>query len=161
MGDQSRNAEKVELTGMALRISKMNLKIDDIVLKVKRLLNEGSFKKNAERMQFLAKINSKRKDRAADLIEIAMNTVKYEGVEDENGRFTINNENLLRDWITPDSRMGFIRGNYLDVYAIAILLFLALSGSFGYALWKIARYSYNKFRSRNKNYRKDLKQKGE
>ncbi|CAG8853638.1 32320_t:CDS:2, partial [Gigaspora margarita] len=124
MGDQPRNAEKVELTGMALRISKTNLKIDDIVLKVKRLLNEESFKKNAERMQFLAKINSKRKDRAADLIEIVMNTVK----------------------------MGFIRGNYLDVYAVAILLFLALSGGFGYALWKIARYSYIKFRSRNKNY---------
>ncbi|KAF0534059.1 UDP-Glycosyltransferase/glycogen phosphorylase [Gigaspora margarita] len=87
--------------------------------------------------------------------------IHYEGIEDENGRFKINNENLLRDWITPDSRMGFIRGNYLDVYAVAILLFLALSGGFGYALWKIARYSYIKFRSRYKNYSKDLKHKRE
>ncbi|CAG8844378.1 9568_t:CDS:1, partial [Racocetra persica] len=57
MGDQPRNSEKLELAGIALRISKMNLKVDDIVLKIKRLLNEESFKKNAERLQFLAKVN--------------------------------------------------------------------------------------------------------
>ncbi|RIB06126.1 Glycosyltransferase Family 1 protein, partial [Gigaspora rosea] len=68
-GDQPRNSELLELAGMALKLSKSNLKVDDIVLKVKRLLNEGSFKMNAERLQFLAKVNSKRKFRAADLIE--------------------------------------------------------------------------------------------
>ncbi|CAG8828555.1 14704_t:CDS:1, partial [Racocetra persica] len=147
MGDQPKNAEKLELAGIALRISRWNLTVDDIVSKVKRLLNEESFKKNAERLQFLARVNSKRKYRAADLIEIVMNTAKYEGIKDENGGFKINNENLLRDWITPDSRMGFIRSKYLDVYAVAIILFLALSGIFGYASWKIARYSYIRFSS--------------
>ncbi|CAG8734759.1 16039_t:CDS:2 [Cetraspora pellucida] len=160
MGDQPSNAEKLELAGMALRISKWDLNVNDIVSKVKRLLNEESFKKNAERLQFLAKVNSKRKYRAADLIEIVLNTVKYEGVEDENGRFKINNENLLRDWITPDLRMGFIRGKYLDVYAVAIILFLVLCGVFGYALWKIARYTYIRF-SENRISQKHLKRKGE
>ncbi|RIB27477.1 Glycosyltransferase Family 1 protein, partial [Gigaspora rosea] len=69
LGDQPRNAELLESAGIALSISKANLQVDDIVSKVKRLLNEESFKKNAERLQFLAKINSKRKYRAADLIE--------------------------------------------------------------------------------------------
>ncbi|CAG8841036.1 26757_t:CDS:2, partial [Racocetra persica] len=40
MSDQFGNAEKLEITGMALRLSKFNLDIDDIILKVKRLLNE-------------------------------------------------------------------------------------------------------------------------
>ncbi|CAG8719934.1 7110_t:CDS:2 [Cetraspora pellucida] len=136
MGDQPRNAEKLELAGIALRISKTNLLVDDIVEKVKRLLNDESFKKNSERLQFLSRINSKRKFRAADLIEITMNTVKYVGVEDDHGRLRINNDNLLRDWITPDSRMGFIRGNYLDVYAFAIFLVFLLFGGFVYTLWK-------------------------
>ncbi|CAG8850382.1 29399_t:CDS:1, partial [Racocetra persica] len=125
--------------------------------KVKRLLNEESFKKNAERLQFLARVNSKRKYRAADLIEIVMNTAKYEEIKDENSRFKINNENLVRDWITPDSRMGFIRKKYLDVYVVAIILFLALSGIFGYASWKIARYSYIRFSRSSKSH---LKHKG-
>ncbi|CAG8849709.1 32650_t:CDS:2, partial [Racocetra persica] len=62
MGDQPRNAKKVELAGMALKISKSNLKVDDIV----------------------SKIIAKEKYRAADLIEIVLNTVKYKGVKDEN-----------------------------------------------------------------------------
>ncbi|RIB05415.1 Glycosyltransferase Family 1 protein [Gigaspora rosea] len=114
-GDQPRNAEMLELAGMALKTSKTDLKLDDIITKVKRSLNEEGFKKNAERLQFLAKVNRKRKYRAADLIVIVLNTAKYEGVKEVNGGFKVDNENLLRDWITPDTRMGFIRGNNLDV----------------------------------------------
>ncbi|CAG8477014.1 19160_t:CDS:2 [Gigaspora margarita] len=51
------------------------------------------------------------KYRAADLIEIVMSSAKYQGVKDENGEFKVDNENLLRDWNTPDTRMGFIREN--------------------------------------------------
>ncbi|CAG8572539.1 1602_t:CDS:2, partial [Scutellospora calospora] len=126
MIDQFGNAEKLESAGMALRLSKLNLNVDDIVLKVKRLLNEESFKINAERLQFVAKVNSKRKYRAADLIEIVMNTIKYEGIKDENGNLRIDNNALLKDWITPDTRMGFIRGNYIDVYGTFIIIVLAL-----------------------------------
>ncbi|CAG8851358.1 19540_t:CDS:1, partial [Racocetra persica] len=38
IGDQPVNAEKLELAGMALRLSKFDLTVDDIVLKIKRLL---------------------------------------------------------------------------------------------------------------------------
>ncbi|CAG8718948.1 13571_t:CDS:2, partial [Gigaspora margarita] len=116
MGDQFGNAEKLEVAGMALKLSKFNLTVDDIVLKIKRLLSEESFKKNAERLSFVAKLNSKRKYRAADLIEMVMNTVKYDGIKDENGNLRTNNNVLLRDWITANKRMGFIKGNYIDVY---------------------------------------------
>ncbi|RIB27480.1 Glycosyltransferase Family 1 protein [Gigaspora rosea] len=154
-GDQPRNAELLESAGIALSISRANLQVDDIVSKVKRLLNEESFKKNAERLQFLAKINSKRKYRAADLIEIVMNTAKYQGVKDENGGFKVDNENLLRDWITPDTRMGFIRGKYLDVYGAAVIIFLVLLGGFTYTLWKIS-YFYITFRKENRDSQKSL-----
>ncbi|KAF0551561.1 UDP-Glycosyltransferase/glycogen phosphorylase [Gigaspora margarita] len=157
MGDQPRNAEMLESAGIALTISKANLKIHDVVSKVKRLLNEVSFKRNAKILQFLVKINSKRKYRAADLIEIVMNTVKYQGVKDENGGFKVDNENLLRDWITADTRMGFIRGKYLDIYDAAIVLFLALLGGFTYTLWKISKYFYITFRNENNNSKKSYK----
>ncbi|KAF0434878.1 UDP-Glycosyltransferase/glycogen phosphorylase [Gigaspora margarita] len=56
--DQFGNVEKLEMAGMALSLSKLNLTVDGIVLKIKRLLSEESFKKNAERLQFIAKMNS-------------------------------------------------------------------------------------------------------
>ncbi|CAG8608196.1 14337_t:CDS:2, partial [Cetraspora pellucida] len=151
MGDQPGNAEKLELAGMALRLSKLNLSVDDIVLKIKRLLSEEGFKKNAKRLQFVAKVNSKRKYRAADLIEMVMNTMKYESVEDENGALRVNNKALLRDWITPNTRMGFIRGNYIDVYGTIIVILLALVGGFGYVSFKTTKFLYAKYKDRTRN----------
>ncbi|KAF0541176.1 UDP-Glycosyltransferase/glycogen phosphorylase [Gigaspora margarita] len=151
MGDQLANAEKLELTGVALRLSKLNLTVDDISLKVKRLLNEESFKKNSERLSFVAKLNSKRKYRGADLVEMVMNSMKYDGVKDENGNLRVNNNVLLRDWITANTRMGFIRGNYVDVYGTFILLVLALIGGFGFALLKVVKHLYARYKVRNSN----------
>ncbi|CAG8448989.1 9551_t:CDS:2, partial [Scutellospora calospora] len=161
LGDQLGNAEKLELAGIALKVSKDNLDVNDIISKVKRLLNEESFKKNAKRLQFLAKVNSKRKYRAADLIEVVLNTAMHEGFKDENGTFKIDNKILLRDWITPSSRMGFIRGNYLDVYGVAIMLFLTLIGGFGYTLFKITKFFYTKCINGNSNSHESLKPKVE
>ncbi|KAF0515418.1 UDP-Glycosyltransferase/glycogen phosphorylase [Gigaspora margarita] len=151
MGDQFGNAEKLELAGIALRLSRLNLTFDDTVLKIKRLLSEESFKNNAKRLSFMAKLNSKRKYRAADLIEIVMNSAKYDSIEDENGNLKTNNNVLLKDWITADTRMGFIRGNYIDVYGTFIILALALIGGFGYALLKVAKYLYTYYKARNSN----------
>ncbi|RIB07052.1 Glycosyltransferase Family 1 protein, partial [Gigaspora rosea] len=104
--DQPGNAERLELAGMALKLSKSDLKVDDIISKVVRLLSEESFKTNAKRLQVLAKYNSKRKYRGADLIEIMLNMAKYDGIRNENGELEVNIETLLSCWITPDSRMG-------------------------------------------------------
>ncbi|CAG8675780.1 45517_t:CDS:2, partial [Gigaspora margarita] len=118
-GDQLGNAQKLELA--------------------------ESFKGNAKRLQFLAKINSKRKYRGADLIEVVMNTAKHEGFKNESGVLQVDNEKLLRDWITPDTRMGYVRGNYLDVYGTAIILVLALSSGLSYILLMVTRYFYAKW----------------
>ncbi|CAG8840673.1 338_t:CDS:1, partial [Racocetra persica] len=142
MADQFGNAEKLELAGMALKLSKFDLTVDDIVLKIKRLLSEQSFKKNAERLQFVAKVNSKRKHRAADLVEMVLNSAKHESVKDENGALRVNNKVLLRDWITPNTRMGFIRGNYIDVYGTLIIILLALVGGFSYVSFKVTKFFY-------------------
>ncbi|RIB21821.1 Glycosyltransferase Family 1 protein [Gigaspora rosea] len=158
LGDQLGNAEKLEIYGMALKFMNNNLEINDVVSKVKRLINEESFKKNAERLQFLAKVNSKRKHRGADLIEVVMNTIRSEGIKDENGSLMIDNNVLLKEWISPGSRMGFIRGSYLDVYTVAVITFLTLSSGFGYLLWKIIKFSYN---SRNGSSRESSKPKSE
>ncbi|CAG8709231.1 14737_t:CDS:2, partial [Cetraspora pellucida] len=83
--DQPGNAERLEHTGMALKLSKLDLSVDDIISKVIRLMDDESFKINAKKMQVLAKFNSKRKHRGADLIEIMMNLAKFEGIKNENG----------------------------------------------------------------------------
>ncbi|KAF0471133.1 UDP-Glycosyltransferase/glycogen phosphorylase [Gigaspora margarita] len=158
LGDQPGNAEKLEVYGMALRFMNNNLEINVVVSKVKKLINEESFKKNAERLQFLVKVNSKRKYRGADLIEVVMNTIRFEGIKDENGSLMIDNNVLLKEWISPSSRMGFIRGSYLDVYIVAVITFLTLSSGFGYLLWKIIKFFYN---SRNGSSRESSKPKSE
>ncbi|CAG8634016.1 20282_t:CDS:2 [Gigaspora margarita] len=160
--DQLANAEKLELTGMALKLSKIDLKVDDIKSKVIRLMNEESFKMNAKRMQVLAKFNSKRKYRGADLIEMLMNLAKCEGVMNEDNELEIDNRALLRHWITPDSRMGFIRGKYLDVFGVAVIICIALVSCLGYVFYKAIKFVYKKFVPRDENMRKSpLKRKNE
>ncbi|KAF0434571.1 UDP-Glycosyltransferase/glycogen phosphorylase [Gigaspora margarita] len=160
--DQLANAEKLELTGMALKLSKIDLKVDDIKSKVIRLMNEESFKMNAKRMQVLAKFNSKRKYRGADLIEMLMNLAKCEGVMNEDNELEIDNRVLLRHWITPDSRMGFIRGKYLDVFGVAVIISIALVSCLGYVFYKTIKFVYKKLLPRDENMRKSpLKRKNE
>ncbi|KAF0534187.1 UDP-Glycosyltransferase/glycogen phosphorylase [Gigaspora margarita] len=58
-------------------------------------------------------------------------------IKNENDELEVNIESLLRFWITPDSRMGFFRGNYLDVFGAAMIIALALISSFGYGFYKV------------------------
>ncbi|RIB25631.1 Glycosyltransferase Family 1 protein [Gigaspora rosea] len=145
--DQAGNAERLELAGMALKLSKFDLKIDDIISKVVKLLSEESFKRNAKRLQVLAKYNSKRKYRGADLIEMMLNMAKYDGIRNENDELEVNIESLLRCWITPDSRMGFFRRNYLDVFGAAMIIALALISGF----YKVIMFAYRKWVLRSRN----------
>ncbi|CAH1763736.1 14266_t:CDS:2 [Entrophospora sp. SA101] len=68
--DQHGNAERLEnMAGVSLTLSKTKLNVKEILIKIRRLLSEEKFKINSERMKSLTRINSKRKHRAADLIE--------------------------------------------------------------------------------------------
>ncbi|KAF0561837.1 UDP-Glycosyltransferase/glycogen phosphorylase [Gigaspora margarita] len=159
--DQAGNAERLELAGMALKLSKFDINVDDIISKVVRLLSEKSFKTNVKRLQILAKYNSKRKYRGADLIEIMLNMAKYDGIRNENDELEVNIESLLRCWITPDSRMGFFRGNYLDVFGIAMIIALALISSLGYGFYKAIMLAYRKWVLRSRNSQSFSKTKNE
>src|ERR1043165_5347039 len=73
-GDQIGNADKLELYGVALTLDKFNLNVIDIINKTDFLLTDENVKKNIKRLELLAKINSKRKYRAADLIEYMLHS---------------------------------------------------------------------------------------
>ncbi|CAI2183461.1 9239_t:CDS:2 [Funneliformis geosporum] len=193
--DQFSNAEKLEEQGIALKLDKKNLIMDDIVRKIEFLQLDARVKVNLKRMQVLAKINSKRKYRAADLVEFVMkasqlnpkkfkyddddgNEIVKESVDknvpnnDEGKKSTekeSNNENsgetsyetvynssppeqpiiediyewLLKEWITPDTRMGFIRGKYLDVYGTVLTLLLSLILIAVWACWSVVSFIVN------------------
>ncbi|CAG8524630.1 1283_t:CDS:2 [Diversispora eburnea] len=128
--DQMGNAEKLVNVGVALSVSKFNLSVYDILIKIEKLQIDENIQINVRRMQVLARINSKRKYRAADLIEflnIDSHNIDNNNFNNFNGKNQIKVKNeqenysnyanaYLRELITPDSRMGFVKGKYLDVF---------------------------------------------
>jgi hypothetical protein len=118
-GDQMGNAQRLKSAGMALSLNKFNLDVNDIVNKIDFLLNDEDVKKNSMRMKFLTRINSKRKYRAADLVEYIL----YSGSLDEYV-----NDDFLKEWIPAEYRMGFIKANNLDVYGALLGIILTLIG---------------------------------
>ncbi|PKY30558.1 hypothetical protein RhiirB3_447704, partial [Rhizophagus irregularis] len=65
------------------------------------------------------KINSKRKYRAADLIEYILHSSSFvEYVDDD----------FLKEWVPAETRMGFIKAYNLDIYAILIGIALSIIG---------------------------------
>ncbi|RGB41369.1 Glycosyltransferase Family 1 protein [Rhizophagus diaphanus] len=117
-GDQLGNAQKLELAGVALSVNKFTLDVNDILNKIDFLLKDEDVKKNSKRMKYLARINSKRKYRAADLIEYIL----YRNNLDNDS----NKE--LKDWLPASTRMGFIRGNNYDIYGTILGIILGLIG---------------------------------
>ncbi|RIB18112.1 hypothetical protein C2G38_2185489 [Gigaspora rosea] len=117
---------------------------------------------NAKRMQILAKFNSKRKYRGADLIEMVLNLAKHDSSRNENGELEVDIETLLRSWITPDSRMGFIKGNYLDVFGAVLIIALVLLISLVYGFYKVALFGFRKWSlSSRESHQRSLKPKNE
>ena len=130
------SAEKLKLAGVALTLNKLNLDVDDIVSKMDILLKDENVKKNVKRMQVLAKINSKRKYRAADSIEYVLYTSIFgEGV----------NEKFLKEWIPAETRMGFIRGNNYDVLGVLLSIILGIIGGIFWVITKLLKFIVRKF----------------
>src|SRR6185369_6962078 len=116
---------------------KLNLDVEEILTKIQRLLSEKKFKINGERMKSLARINSKRKYRAADLIEYVIQA--HELKEELNGDIINSGSNeidntYLYEWISPAKKVGIIRGKYIDVY---LALFAIVSISFAVSIFAI------------------------
>ncbi|CAG8748410.1 31891_t:CDS:2, partial [Gigaspora margarita] len=146
--DQMGNAEALEASGVSLTLSKQDLQVEDIISKIERLLSEDSFKLNGKRMQALAMINSKRKYRAADMIEYLLLASQLTSESDDALISGINKGNIneseftnshLRELITPDTRMGFIRGQYLDVFGSLLGGILIILSAAILLVWFIVR----------------------
>ncbi|RGB41371.1 Glycosyltransferase Family 1 protein [Rhizophagus diaphanus] len=118
-GDQMGNAQRLETAGIALSLYKNSLDVNDILNKIDFLLKDEHIKKNSKRMKYLARINSNRKYRAADLIEYVL----YSSDLDE-----YLGDAFLKEWIPAESRMGFIKANNLDVYGALLGIILTLIG---------------------------------
>ncbi|CAB5322183.1 unnamed protein product [Rhizophagus irregularis] len=130
-GDQMGNAQKLKKSaGIALLLNKHALDVNDIVSKIDFLLNDEHIKKNSKRMKYLARINSNRKYRAADLIEYML----YSGGLDE-----YSDDDFLKEWIPAESRMGFIKANNLDVYGVLLIIIFTLIG----IAFKLIKYITN------------------
>ncbi|RIA81462.1 Glycosyltransferase Family 1 protein [Glomus cerebriforme] len=115
--DQFGNSEKLLKNNVGLLLSKSSLNVQDIINKIKILQTDKNILLNIERMKNLVIINSKRKFRAADLIDFVLysNQLNSEQECQEGNKKNCDNEDL-KVWITPETKMGFIRGKYLDVY---------------------------------------------
>ncbi|PKB95195.1 UDP-Glycosyltransferase/glycogen phosphorylase [Rhizophagus irregularis] len=115
-GDQMGNAQKlIKSAGIALSINKNSLDVKDILNKIDFLLKDEHIKKNSKRMKYLARINSNRKYRAADLIEYMLYS---------SGLNEYLDDDFLKEWIPAESRMGFIKANNLDVYGVLLLIII-------------------------------------
>ncbi|CAB4410895.1 unnamed protein product [Rhizophagus irregularis] len=118
-GDQMGNAQKLVSAGVASSLKLTTLDVSDILNKMDSLLKEENVKNNSERLKVLAKINSKRKYRAADLIEYILHSSSFvEYVDDD----------FLKEWVPAETRMGFIRAYNLDIHAILIGIALSIIG---------------------------------
>jgi UDP:flavonoid glycosyltransferase YjiC (YdhE family) len=130
-GDQMGNAQKLISIGVASSLNVNNLNVDDILNKMESLLKDENVKKNSEKMKVLTKINSKRKYRAADLIEYILHSSSF---DDQI------NDDFLKEWFPADTRMGFIRANNLDIYAILLAISLSIIGFIVVILIKLFRF---------------------
>ncbi|CAG8567178.1 14385_t:CDS:2 [Acaulospora colombiana] len=131
LGDLN-NAERLERLGVGLTIDKTELHVKDILSKIKLLLTDQSVQNNLKKIKVLTVINSKRKYRAADLIEFVMHALTLnpkealdgDGGEGEGGG---NYEGLLKEWISPERRMGFFKGKYLDIYLTCLCIIITMA----------------------------------
>ncbi|PKY22126.1 UDP-Glycosyltransferase/glycogen phosphorylase, partial [Rhizophagus irregularis] len=117
--DQMGNAQRLKSAGVALTVNKNTLDVNDILNKIDFLLKDEHIKKNSKRMKYLARINSNRKYRAADLIEYMLYS---------SGLNEYLDDDFLKEWIPAESRMGFIKANNLDVYGSLLIIIPALIG---------------------------------
>lgn len=147
--DQFSNSEKLLKNNVGLLLSKNSLNVQDIINKIKILQTDKKIFLNMERMKNLVIINCKRKFRAADLIDFVLYSNKLklncnqedEEVEEEDGKNCDKEDDNseLKVWITPESRMGIIKGKYLDIYVsffflCLIIIFLIIS-----TIWKFCK----------------------
>lgn len=129
-GDQKANSKRLKAAGVALELHKDNFTSNEVCHKIGTIVvdRSGSFGRNVLRMQRIAKVASKRKHLAADMIE--------EVLFDHEGRFgsrdSADTEKVA--WLpeaqegtrpmhleTAGARMSWIRVNNIDMWMVSLL----------------------------------------
>lgn len=140
--DQLSNSEKLVGLGVALTLPNY-FSTNHVVEKIFKILNDEILQKNLKKTKLLVRINSKRKHRAADLIEFVLHAsslIPLDNTVDDDDDYGIiemsgDYEGLLKEWITPDARMGFFKGMYLDIYGSFILVIVGALAFFLQSIW--------------------------
>src|SRR6266498_1660628 len=133
--DQLGNSERLLENGVGLSLSKDSIDVQDIIKKIKILQKNKNILVNVERMKNLAILNSKRKSRAADLIEFVLYS---------NQLYSTSNcqENCvyedLKVWVTPETRLGIGFG-YFDIYVPLLVGCLVIIMIIIWIIWKFCK----------------------
>src|SRR6266496_4074388 len=135
--DQFGNCEKLLKNNVGLLLSKSSLNVQDIINKIKILKIDKNILVNVERMKNLVIINCKRKFRAADLIDFVLYSNKLNSAQNcQDGKKENCDNEDLKVWITPEERMGFISGKYLDIYVSLLVGCLIIILIIILTIWK-------------------------
>jgi hypothetical protein len=113
--DQLSNSAKLRMAGVGLSLDKFSFSAEEICSKVGDLVRDktSGFARNVERMKRIARVASRRKELAADLIEEVM--------YDTELRFDKNGKELLPMHLqTADARMSSFRAKNWDLYTATV-----------------------------------------
>ncbi|KAJ9057110.1 hypothetical protein DSO57_1025757 [Entomophthora muscae] len=135
LGDQPRNARKLEDAGVGKYINRITAAPEDVTKDIKDLMEDatGSLSANVRRMRTIAITGSRRKEDGAAIIEEYVSLAracrpihphKYGQVPCE-----------FKHLSTASRNMSVIQASLIDVYAFAILLIIAIFSLLSYVAW--------------------------
>lgn len=134
-GDQKANSKRLKLAGVGLELNKDAFTANELCEKIGTITQDldGSFGRNVLRMQRIAKLESKRKHLAADMIEEVLfdHELRFEHIPDNEKGVSKNFHGYgrsLRPMFleTAPARMSFVKANNLDMWLVFILAFVVV-----------------------------------
>ena len=136
MTDQTQNALRLRDAGVSIPLASDTFDAQDLALSIKTIVEDadGSFAQNVCRMRQIARICSRRKHVAADLIE--------EVICDHEGRFRDGKELRPMHRQTADVRMPWYKARNWDLWAV-----VTMTGAFGMAVVAMGVYTSAKYLS--------------
>lgn len=126
--DQPLNGLRIQEAGVGLALDKASFTADEIVSKCRTILvdEDGAFAQDVQRMKHIARVSSRKKYYAADLIE----EVLYDRMYSLDVRKTATGVRKRRPWHlqTADARMSVFRAKNIDLTCLGAI---AVVGTIG------------------------------
>ncbi|MCJ1317713.1 hypothetical protein MMC15_003039 [Xylographa vitiligo] len=120
--DQLAYAIRMREAGVAETLERDTFTADQVQAKVEKIIHDegGHIERNVKRMKYVARIASRRKYLAADLIEEVLFDHEGRGLEGPNPR--------PMHLQTADMRMGFFKARNWDMYTVIVIALLVFFG---------------------------------